>query len=54
VRFLLSKGANRSKLGFGHSSKALAHPDFKGLTAEGWARKRGNSNLGDLIQLGLS
>ncbi len=53
VRFLLQRGANRTKIGFGHYSKALAHPDFKGLTAEGWARKRGHGDVADLIRVGL-
>lgn len=53
VRFLLQRGADRTKIGLGHYSKALAHPDFKGLTAEGWARKRGHDDIAELIRLGL-
>jgi hypothetical protein len=53
VRLLLQRGADRTKIAYGHYSKALAHPDFKGLTAEGWARKRGHDEIADLIRLGL-
>lgn len=53
VRFLLQRGCNRSKIGFFHSSKPLASPEFKGLTAEGWARKKGHHAVADLIHLGL-
>jgi hypothetical protein len=53
VRFLLQRGANRSKLGLNHYTKGLAHPDFMGLTAEGWARKRGHDEIAELIRLGL-
>lgn len=54
VRYLLGKGADRAKVGTGHSSQALAHPDFKGLSAEGWARKRGHEEVAELIRLGLA
>mmetsp|Transcript_2127 Transcript_2127/g.3252 ORF Transcript_2127/g.3252 Transcript_2127/m.3252 type:complete len:937 (-) Transcript_2127:1800-4610(-) len=53
VRYLMSKGANRTQIGTGHYSRPLAPPDFKGLTAEGWARKRGHDELASLIRLGL-
>ena len=54
VRYLLGKKADRTKIGMAHYSKRLSHPDFKGLTAEGWARKRGHTCLADFIKLGLS
>lgn len=53
VRFLLSHGADRSKIGFAHYMGPLASPDFKGLNAEAWARKRGHPDLADLIKFGL-
>lgn len=53
VRFLLQKGADRSKVGFGHYTKPLAHPDFEGLTAAGWAEKRGHLEIANLIRIGL-
>jgi hypothetical protein len=53
VRFFLQRGADRNRIGFGHYSKPLAHPDFKGLTAEGWARKKGHGTIAELIRLGL-
>jgi hypothetical protein len=53
VRFFLQRGSDRSKIGTGHYSQALAHPDFKGLTAEGWARKKGHHEIAELIRLGL-
>lgn len=53
VRLMMQRGADRTKIGFGHYSKALAHPDFKGLTPEGWARKRGFDDIAELIRLGL-
>jgi hypothetical protein len=53
VRFFLQRGSDRSKIGTGHYSQALAAPDFKGLTAEGWARKKGHNEIADLIRLGL-
>ena len=53
VRYFLQRGCDRNKIGTGHSSRALAHPDFKGLDAEGWARKRGHDGIADLIRLGL-
>lgn len=52
-RFLLGKGCDRTKLGKNHSSKGLAPAAFEGLTAEGWARKRGHDEVADLIHLGL-
>jgi len=54
VRFLLGKGANRSKIGTGHYTQPLASPDFEGLTAEGWAKKRGHTDVANLITLGLN
>jgi len=53
VRYLLAKGCCRVKVGFNHSSKGLAASTFKGLTAEGWARKRGHDGVAELIRLGL-
>jgi Ankyrin repeats (many copies) len=53
VRFFMQRGANRSKIGFYHYTKGLAHPDFEGLTAEGWARLRGHHEIAKLIRLGL-
>lgn len=53
VRFLLQRGANRSKIGLNHYTKGLAHPDFKGLNAESWAAKRGHGDISELIRLGL-
>ena len=53
VRFLLSHGANRSQIGTGHYTEALAPSDFKGLTAEGWARKKGHDDIAELIRVGL-
>uniref|UniRef100_A0A7S2XJ62 PDZ domain-containing protein n=1 Tax=Attheya septentrionalis TaxID=420275 RepID=A0A7S2XJ62_9STRA len=53
VRYLMSKGCDRTKIGTGHYSHPLAHPDFAGHTAEGWARKRGFPEIAELIRLGL-
>lgn len=53
VRLLLQRGADRSKVGFYHYSKGISSPDFKGLTAEGWARKKGFKGIAKLINLGL-
>lgn len=53
VRLLLSHGADRSKIGTGHYTEALAPVDFKGLTAEGWARKKGFDDIATLIRVGL-
>jgi hypothetical protein len=53
VRFLLQKGADRSQVGFGHYTKPLALPDFEGLTAAGWAEKRGHVEISNLIRIGL-
>jgi hypothetical protein len=53
VRFLLQKGADRSQVGFGHYTKPLAHPDFEGHTAAGWAEKRGHLEIANLIRIGL-
>ena len=53
VRYFLRRGADRSKIGYGHYTTALAHPDFKGLTAEGWARRKGHDDIANLIRLGL-
>ena len=53
VRFLLHHGADRSKIGTGHSTEALAPSDFDGLTAEGWAREKGHDEIAELIRMGL-
>ena len=53
VRYLMQRGADRSKIGLNHYTKGLAHPDFMGLTAEGWARTRGHDDIAELIRLGL-
>jgi ankyrin repeat protein len=53
VRFLMSKGADRMKLGRGHYSKPLAAPDFKGHTAEGWAREKEYPDVAELLRVGL-
>ena len=53
VRYLLAKGSDRTKRGRCHSSGGLAPPTFEGHTAEEWARKRGHSDVADLIKLGL-
>jgi Ankyrin repeats (many copies) len=53
VRFLLSKGSDRTAIGRSHYTKPLAPPDFPGYTAEEWARERGHIDIADLIQKGL-
>jgi len=53
VRFLMGKGTDRTKIGTGHYTCALAPPDFEGHTAEEWARKRGHAEIADLIKVGL-
>ena len=53
VRYLLSKGCNRAKIGTEHSSQALAPIGFNGLNAEGWARKREFDRIADMIKYGL-
>jgi len=53
VRFLLQQGADRTKVGMFHYSKPLSSPEFEGLTAEGWAMKRGHEAVAKLIRLGL-
>jgi len=53
VRYLLGKGCDRTKVGYNHSSQGLAPATFEGLNAEGWARKRGHSEVAELIHLGL-
>jgi len=53
VRYLLSKGCNRHKVGTEHSTQALAHISFKGHTAEEWARKRGYGDVAELIKYGI-
>jgi ankyrin repeat protein len=53
VRFLLQKGADRTKVGRFHYTKAVAPSDFEGLTAEGWAEKNGHSSVATLLRLGL-
>jgi hypothetical protein len=54
TRYLLAKGCDRTKLGFNHSSQGLAPTKFEGMTAEGWARKKGHDEVADLILLGLN
>jgi hypothetical protein len=53
VRFLMQRGADRGKIGMFHYTKPLASPDFEGLTAEGWAEKKGYHDIAKLIRLGL-
>jgi hypothetical protein len=53
VRFLLQHGADRSKVGTGHSSEALATSDFAGMTAEEWAREKRHEDIAQLIRVGL-
>ena len=53
VRFLLHNGADRNKIGTGHYTEALAPSDFAGLSAEGWARKKGYNDIAELIRVGL-
>ena len=53
VRYLLSKGCNRAKIGTEHSTQALAPIGFKGLDAEGWARERGFERIADMIKYGI-
>jgi hypothetical protein len=53
VRYLLSKGSDRTAIGRSHYTKPLAHTDFLGYTAEEWAREKGHIEIADLIQKGL-
>lgn len=53
VRFLLQQGADRAKVGRFHYTKPLSAPDFTGLTAHGWAKKNGHTDVATLIRLGL-
>jgi ankyrin repeat protein len=53
VRFLLQKGADRSKIGRFHYTKPVAPSDFGGLTAEGWAERNGHLEVAKLLRLGL-
>jgi hypothetical protein len=53
VRFLMGNGCDRTKIGRGHYTKPLAAPDFKGYTAEGWARKRSFPEVAELLRVGL-
>ena len=53
VRFFLQRGSNRKQIGTGHYSQKLADPNFQGLTAEGWARRRGHDHIADLLRVGL-
>ena len=53
VRFLMSCGCDRTKLGRGHYTKPLAAPDFQGYTAEGWARERSHPEVAELLRVGL-
>lgn len=53
TRYFLAKGANRMAYGTGHYTQGLAPPDFQGLSAEDWARRRGHHELAEIIRLGL-
>ena len=53
VRFLLQHGADRTKLGVSHYTKALAPAGFEGYTAEQWAEKRGHHDIAKLIRIGV-
>jgi len=53
VRFLLSRGADRSKIGRFHYTKPLSSPEFEGLNAEGWAEKNGFPDIAKLLRYGL-
>ena len=53
VRLLMQQGANRKAIGKYHYTKPLSAPDFNGLTAEGWAERRGFPDIAKLIRLGL-
>jgi hypothetical protein len=53
VRCLLSHGADRTKVGTFHYTQGIAPMDFKGLTAEGWARNRGHEDVADTIHKGI-
>ena len=53
VRFLMQKGADRSKIGRFHYTKPVAPIEFDGLTAEGWAEKKGHCEVSRLLRLGL-
>ena len=53
VRFLMQKGADRTKLGRFHYTKGLASPEFEGLNAEGWAEKNGHLDVAKLLRYGL-
>ena len=53
VRFFLERGSDRTIIGTGHSSQGLAPADFKGMTAEQWAREKGHEEIAELIRLGL-
>ena len=53
VRYLLARGADRTKSGLNHSSKGLAPAGFNGLNAEEWARQRGHDDVAELIHIGI-
>jgi len=53
VRYLLARGADRTKTGLNHSSKGLAPAGFMGLRAEEWARQRGHVDVAELIRIGI-
>lgn len=53
VRFLLQKGADRTKVGTCHYTKPLASPDFQGFNAAGWADEKGHRDIANLIRIGL-
>jgi len=59
VRYLMAKGVDCTKRGKSHYTMPLVRRDiaveeFEGLTAEGWARRKGFNEIADLIGLGLS
>jgi hypothetical protein len=53
VRFLMQRGADRTKIGRFHYTKPVAPADFEGLNAEGWAEKNGHEDVAELLRLGL-
>ena len=52
VRFFLQRQSNRNVHGTQHYTKGIAPPDFRGLTAEKWAEKRGFPDVAKLIKIG--
>ena len=51
VRFLMQRGADRTKVGKFHYTKPLSLG--MGLTAEGWAEKNGHAYVAKLLRFGL-